>query len=350
MQHFRVASLSAFSVSSFHLLHVPCHFSYVWVCFFSPSVCEMGLLCKTPQTPHARCIAVLWKKGPRWHGCASTAAVPGMPNPKYLSQPRTACTTDGHRELGQPGKSLGHNNWRKFSWLQNRITCSGRPGTHHQLCWVYTAQCCHAGCSWLTLLCLATASASRHLTGTDQEHEGDKIRRSVRVQLTGPEMTKPRKKHHHSLVPLASCCPMTPGGHRTKLVSRGKWPGLCVTHPTAAPGHSSGPQSCCLPRLLQLWTPRCFTALPLEQVLVVLYLNWGQKWDSEDMFNTQKLQALRSRKKKFGICCRKILIGYYFKWLILAHCHLNSWQTSWYNQVGFGGLGVLGFLDQDTLL
>lgn len=133
----------------------------------------------------------------------------------------------------------------KFSWLQNRIPCSGRPGTRPQLCWD-TAQ----SCSCLTLLCLPTACTSRHLCRHWAEHEWDNW--SAQAELTGPGMDKTGKKHHQSLVPSASCCPTTPGGHRAKLLSRGKRP--AVTWVVYYTSHSSPGARLCPPELLPALT------------------------------------------------------------------------------------------------
>lgn len=86
-------------------------------------------------------------------------------------------------------------------------------------------------CAWLQHALPDTSAA------TDREHEL-KARGVYGQNSLAQKWTQPRKKHHHSLVPLASCCPKTPGGHRAKLVQQGQVsscdPG-CVLHTPQQP-------------------------------------------------------------------------------------------------------------------
>lgn len=127
-------------------------------------VCQMGFSLKflTPMWEDPNAHYNMWL-GRKAHGTTMLAAHQFLASTPHTApkaapghccerQPRPARTTGWHRGPRQPREMS------RFSQLQNRITCSGRPATRHQLCWD-AAQRCHAGYSLLTLLCGAKTQA-----------------------------------------------------------------------------------------------------------------------------------------------------------------------------------------------
>lgn len=59
-----------------------------------------------------------------------------------------------------------------------------------------------------------------------------------------------------------------------------------------------------------------------------------------ELQRTRLIQDKSCMHTRLDTAVAKRLIRYYFRWRILAHSHVNSWQIYCSHQAGFGGLGV----------
>lgn len=173
-QHFRAASPSLHSVSPVLISFTFFVISLMAGCVFSESV-KWGFSVKFLETPVSNSPCTLHscalEEGPAMAWLCQHCPVPAMPSPARpltcswaaLLVPASVCPHGSRAQgAGAARESLGEGQLQQIlltteqNYLQWEAWDMSPALLGH-------SSVLHAGCSWLTLLCLATACASRHL-------------------------------------------------------------------------------------------------------------------------------------------------------------------------------------------
>lgn len=146
---------------------------------------------------------------------------------------------------------------------------------------------------------------------------------------------------------------MTPGGHRAKLMQQKQGTGCDPDRVLHTPRQ---PRSSALVSDMPL-SALTFARLNISTIHSYSFMARLGCTKTEVKNRIQRTRLLQDKgykhmrlEKTLDNCCKTALIRYYFKWWILAHSHVNSWQIYSYNQHGFGGLGGVGFFKSRYLV
>lgn len=211
-------------------------------------------------------------------------------------------------ELQQWGEiTEGWVNCSRFSWLQNKITCSGRLGTRHQL-WDTAQSCVQATADSLCFAWLKHGLIPNSLfAGTCQGHTWHKSHRNTQAELTGPQMDKSEIK-----IVITVLYPWPPAVLRAELVQQKPAtscdPGAVLRTPGQPCGPAPSLECCCPLWLLHIWTSS-------DPQLFLYGKFWLDCTKTDDRSRIQRTWLIQYKSythrilgKKFSIYCKTGLI------------------------------------------